>query len=169
VGGTQIVFGAVLVVILLVIALLYGVRQLLLLRRLPLPEEMPPGEWDHQRSQARRRFVMSLLLLVLALMLAGDLLFLEVPAQQLADQREAAERQDEAPPLSDAQRNFARLYASFFILFLLVLMVVVLFAALDFWATRRYGIRQHQKLNADRRDMIEREIARLRRERNGHD
>ncbi len=168
VGWTQIVFGAVLVMVLLFIALLYGVRQLVFLRRMRLPEEMPPGEWDHQHRQARRRVVMSALLLLLGIMLAGDLLFLEVPAQQLADQREAADRQGDAPPLSDADRNFARLYASFFILFLLVLMVVVLFAALDFWATRRYGIRQHRKLNADRRDMIEREIARLRQERNGH-
>jgi hypothetical protein len=168
VGWTQIVYGAVLVVVLLFVALLYGVRQLLVLRRMRLPEEMQPGEWNHQRGQARRRLVMSLLLLLLGIMLAGDLLFLEVPAQQLADQRAALEQQGDSTPLSAEQRSFARFYTSFFILFLLVLMVVVLFAAFDFWATRRYGLRLHRKLIDDRRAMIEREVARLRQDRNGH-
>jgi hypothetical protein len=168
VGWTQIVFGAALVVLVLFVALWFGVRQIMILRRMRLPEEMPPGEWNYQHSQVRRRLVTSLLLLLLGIMLAGDLLYLEVPAQQLADQRAALEREGDATPLSAEQSQFARFYASFFILFLLVLLVVVLFAAFDFWATRRYGIRQHRKLIADRRDMIEREVARLRQERNGH-
>jgi hypothetical protein len=51
---------------------------------------------------------------------------------------------------------------------LLVLMIVVFMAALDYWATRRYGLRQHRKIIDDRRAMIEREISRLRQQRNGH-
>jgi hypothetical protein len=165
VGWTQIVFGAALVVVLLFVALLYGVRQIVALRRMRLPEELPPGEWNYQRSQARRRLVMSFLLLVLAVMLAVALIYLENPAEQL---KQTLEQQGEEKPLDPEQRGFARLYAIFWIIFLLVLMAVVLLAALDFWATRRYGIRLHRKLIADRRDMIEREVSRLRQERNGH-
>jgi hypothetical protein len=165
VGWSQIIFGAVLVVVLLFVALWYGVRQLVILRRMRFPEEMPPGEWSFQRGQARRRLVMSFLLLLLGVMLAIALLYLENPAERL---RVTLEQQGDGTPLDPDQRGFARLYGTFWIVFLLVLMVVVLFAAFDFWATRRYGIRQHRKLIADRRDMIEREVARLRQERNGH-
>ncbi len=107
-------------------------------------------------------------MLLLGVMLAGDLIFLEVPAQQLADQRAELEQHGDTTPLSADQRNFARFYGVFFLFFLLVLMAVVFLAAFDFWATRRYGLRQHRKLIADRRAMIEREVARLRQERNGH-
>jgi hypothetical protein len=168
VGWPQIIFGAILVLVLLFVSLLYGVRQFIALRRLRHAEEMPLDEANHLRSQGRRRLVTSLLLLLLGIMLAGDLIFLEVPAQQLADQRVQQERQGDTTPLSGEQRQFARFYGSFFVFFLLVLMAVVFLAALDFWATRRYGLRQHRKLSADRRAMIEREVSRLRQERNGH-
>lgn len=165
---TQIIFGAILVLVLLSVAILYGVRQVIALRRLRQPEEMPLEERTHQHSQARRRLVTSLLMLVLGVMLASALIFLENPAHQLAQLREALETQGEAPPLTPEQKVFARGYLIFWILFLIVLMAVVFLAALDFWATRRYGLSQHRKIIADRRAMIEREVSRLRRERNGH-
>jgi hypothetical protein len=168
VGWTQILFGAVLVLVLLSVAILYGVRQISALRRLPSAEEMPLEERNYLRSRARRRLVTSLLMLLLGVMLAVDLRYLEVPAQQLADQRAELQQQGDSTPLSAEQRSFARFYGSFFVFFLLVLMVVVLLAALDYWATRRYGLHQHRKLVADRRTMIEREISRLRQERNGY-
>ena len=167
-GWPQIIFGAILVLVLLFVSLWYGVRQIAALRRLRHAEEMPLDEADHSRSQARCRLITSLLMLLLGIMLAGDLIFLEVPAQQLADQRVEQEQQGDTTPFSAEQRRFARFYGGFFVLFLLVLMAVVFLAALDFWATRRYGLRQHRKLSADRRAMIEREVARLRQERNGH-
>jgi hypothetical protein len=168
VGWTQIVFGIVLVVVLLFVAILYAVRQILSLRRLRQTEEMPLDERAYLLGRARRRLVNSLLMFVLGIMLAVDLAYLEMPAQQLADQRAALEQEGEAPPLNPQERWFARLYGSFFVLFLLVLMVVVFLAAFDYWATRRYGLGQRRKLLADRRAMIEREVARLRQERNGH-
>jgi hypothetical protein len=168
VGWTQIIFGVVLVLILLLVAILYGVRQIFALRRLPRAKEMPPEEWNYQRGQARRRLVTSLLFLLLGVMLAIALIYLEAPAEQLSEERAALEKQGPLPPLLGYQRAFVRHYTIFWILFLLVLMAVVLLAALDFWATRRYGLRQHRKLVADRRAMIEREVTRLRRERNGY-
>jgi len=168
VGWTQIIFGAVLVLVLLSVAILYGVRQMIALRRLPSAEAMPLEERNYLRSRARRRLVTSLLMFLLGIMLAVDLVYLEVPAQELADKREELQQQGDSTPLSAEQRWFARVYGSFFVFFLLVLMVVVLLAALDYWATRRYGLHQHRKLSADRRNMIEREISRLRQERNGY-
>jgi hypothetical protein len=41
-------------------------------------------------------------------------------------------------------------------------------ALMDIWAVRRFGLRQTRQLQADRRAMLERQIALMRTERNGH-
>jgi hypothetical protein len=168
VGWPQIIFGAVLVLVLLGTSILYTVRQIAALRRLRVPEEMPLEERAYLHGRAQRRLVTSLLLFLLGVMLTGALVFLEAPAQRLADEQAAREQQGDTTPLDPEQKFFARLYGTFWILFLLILMAVVFLAALDFWATRRYGLRQRRKIVADRRDMIEREVSRLRQERNGY-
>lgn len=167
-GWTQIIFGAVLVLVLLFVAILYIVRQVLALRRLRATEEMALEERAYLHSRARRRLATSSLLFLLGVMLAAALIYLEAPAQQLADARDQMRQQGDDAPLNSEQRTFARVYLGFWILFLLVLMAVIFLAALDYWATRRYGLRQHRKIIDDRRAMIEREVSRLRRERNGH-
>jgi MFS family permease len=167
VGWAQIIFGVVLVLVLLFVAILYIVRQILTLRRLRAAEEMVLEERAYLHGRARRRLVTSLLLLLLGIMLAGALIYLEAPAQQLADDRDAMRQQGDAPELNPEQRGFARAYLIFWILFLLILMAVIFLAALDYWATRVYALRQHRKIIDDRRAMIEREVSRLRRERNG--
>lgn len=167
-GWPQIIFGAVLVLVLLCTSILYIVRQIAALRRLRAAEEMSLEERQYLHSRARRRILTSILLFLLGVMLAGALVYLEAPAQRLADEQAAREQQGDTTPLAPEQKLFARLYGSFWILFLLVLMAVIFLAALDFWATRRYGLHQHRKIVADRRAMIEREVSRLRQERNGH-
>lgn len=167
-GWTQIVFGTVLVVVLLFVAILYAVRQIVALRRLRASEEMPPEERAYLLGRARRRFVASILMFLLGIMLATALVCLEEPAERLAQERAEQERQGDRTPLSDEQRFFARLYTVFWIAFLLILMIVVFLAALDFWATRRFGLGQQRQISTDRRAMIEREVSRLRQERNGH-
>lgn len=168
-GWPQIIFGVVLILVLFFTAILYTVRQVQDLRRLRAAEEMPLEERDYSRRRARRRLIMSLLLFLLGVLLAGALLYLEGPAHELAEERAALrQQQGDAPPLSPEQRHLARLYLSFWIVFLLLLMAVVFLAALDYWATRRYARNQHRKISDDRRAMIEREIARVRQERDGY-
>jgi hypothetical protein len=167
-GWPQIIFGVVLVLVLLSVAILYIVRQIVALRRLRTTEEMALEERAYLHGRARRRLVTSLLLFLLGIMLAGALIYLEVPAQRLADEQAAKEQQGDRTPLAPEKREFAQFYGWFWILFLFILMAVVFLAALDYWATRRYGLRQHRKIIDDRRAMIEREVSRLRQERNGH-
>jgi uncharacterized membrane protein YhaH (DUF805 family) len=168
VAWSQIIFGVVLVFVLLFVAILYIARQILALRRLRASEEMSLEEHTYLHGRARRRLFTSMLLFVLGIMLAGALIYLENPAQQLADEQTAKEQQGDKTPLAPEQKHFAQLYGYFWILFLLILMLVVFLAAIDYLATRRFALRQHRKIIDDRRAMIEREIARLRRERNGH-
>ncbi len=167
-GLQQIIFGIILVLVLLIVAILYIVRQVLALRRLRAVEEMSLEERAYLHGRAQRRLITSLLLFLLGVMLAGALIYLEAPAQRLADEQAAKEQQGDTTPLAPEMRKFAQLYAWFWILFLLILMAVVFLAALDYWSTRRYGLRQHRKIIDDRRAMIEREVSRLRQERNGH-
>jgi hypothetical protein len=168
VGWPQIIFGVALVLVLLSVAILYIVRQIVALRRLRATEEMALEEREYLHGRARRRLVTSLLLFLLGIMLAGALVYLEAPAQRLAEEQAAKEQQGDKTPLAPEKREFAQFYAWFWILFLLILMAVVFLAALDYWTTRRYGIHQHRKIIDDRRAMIEREVSRLRQERNGH-
>jgi len=169
VGWPQIIFGVVLVLVLLSVAILYIVRQILALRRLRATEEMALEERAYLYGRARRRLVTSLLLFLLGVMLAGALIYLEAPAQRLAEEQAAKVQEGDTTPLAPEMRKFAQLYGWFWILFMLILMAVVFLAALDYLATRRYGIRQHRKIIDDRRAMIEREVSRLRQERNGHE
>lgn len=168
-GWPQIIFGVALVLVLLSVAILYIVRQIVALRRLRASEEMAVEERVYLYGRARRRLITSLLLLLLGVMLAGALISLEPQAQRLVEEQEAKEQQGDATPLNPEQSLFARFWLSFWILFLLILMAVVFLAALDYWATRRFGLRQHRKIIDDRRAMIEREVSRMRQERNGHE
>jgi di/tricarboxylate transporter len=165
VGWPQTVFGALLVAALLFVSLFYAWRQFRALRALrasPPPDE----EARYEHAKARRRLANSVLMLVLAGLLASGLVYFEAPAQRLADQRDA---EPEGKPLSPQDRPFARAYGWYWIAVLLVLLAVVVLAAIDLFSTRRYGLRQYRKLQADRRAMVEHQVARLRQQRNGHE
>jgi hypothetical protein len=171
VAPNQLVTGFVLVVAVLALALYYAWRQLKSLRQ---PSEPGSPEDRYRRAQIRRRLISSALMLVLAAQLAGALIFLEDRAQQQgrrADARaEVRQRGGEAQPTVE-ERNFARLYGAYWLATLVVLLVIVMLALADLWATRRFAVQAHRQLQADRREMIDREIARLRQEkqeRNGH-
>jgi hypothetical protein len=167
VSANQIVFGAVLVAVLLFLALFYGWRQVMALRRQRTDEDLSSEDAVYHRRRAWRRLVNSALMLILAGLLAGVLIGLENRAQQLAEERDALPK-DQEIPLTTEQRQFVNLYSALWIVFLLVLLAVVVLAAVDAWSTRSYALRQFRKLHADRRAMIERQVIRLRQERNGH-
>jgi hypothetical protein len=163
VGWPQTVAGALLVVLLVAVSAFFLGQQVQVLRQL---RRFPRAEDEDRRvrRQTYRRLVTSGLLLVLGVLLAMALLYLEAPAQQLADYSDAQRAAGREVQLTD----FGRLYAWFWIVFLLILMAVVFLAAFDLWATRRHGLRERRRIQADRRAMLEEQLGRLRRERNGH-
>jgi hypothetical protein len=165
-GAGQIVFGTALVVVLVGLAIFYGQRQLATLRRLRERMETSSEEDVYLHQQARRRLVNSVLMMLLAIVLVVFLVCLEGPMQRLVEEREKV-AEGERVPLTPEQKSFAYLYYGFLIAFMLVLFAIVVIAAMDAWATRRFAVKQYRKLMEDRRDMIERQAARLRHERNG--
>ena len=150
---SEIVFGSLLVVVLLLLSSYFGWRQLVVLRKLRA-ETLPGAEAQYERRMAYRRLVSCGLTLLLGLILAGALLlfdpaFMKIPATELTPD----------------QRQMLRVWGGSWVAILLLLLVVVGIAAVDLWSTRRHALQQFRKLQADRRAMIQRQTMRLREER----
>jgi hypothetical protein len=163
---TQLIFGSLLVAALLALAAYFTWAQLLTFRRLRTSSDLPSVERDYQRRQAWRRLLGCGLMGIFAGLLVGSF-WLERPARELIEQREAAADEGESPDFTPDQRDFAKLFGWYWIALLAVLLAILVVAALDLLATRNYGIRQFRQLQADRRAMIEHQAARLRHQRNG--
>ena len=141
--------------------LFYAGRQLRSLRRLRETPDAFAEETSRERHQCWRRLAGSILLLLIAVLIAAAQLWLEERAQRLAD------RDKTQFPLTADEKTFLRFYTSVWITVLVLLFAVIVLAAFDVWAIRRYGRIQHRKIRDARRDMIAHQLQRLREERGG--
>ena len=157
----ELTFGSLLVVVLLALAGYFAWQEVQELRRLRLPGGPPPDEARYIYRRAWRRLFCSGLLVVFAGLLIGTY-FLEMPLQQLINQKQAGDTE-----FSREQQDFLTLYRVYWIVALLVLLAIIATAGIDLWVLRRFSLREHRKIQADRRAMIEREVALIRRQRNG--
>jgi hypothetical protein len=158
------IVGLLIVVVLLAIAGWFGWRQIQTLRTLPRQENLSSEDRHYFRSQAWRRLVGCVLMLMLAGLLAGwFLLGLNEFATTLGKQ--AKEAGDGGLTAEERQRLNVCIY--YVVGLLLVLLATIGTAWVDFWAIRRYGLRHRRQIQDERRAMIERQVARLRREGNG--
>ncbi len=162
----EIVCGSLLVGVLLALSVYFSRQQLLMLRHLRQTPGLPAEEMRYERQKAYRRLVSCSLTLVLAVLLVVLLVY-GWPVEPIADERGGFDPGKE-PPIPDEQRPLLRIWGWTLISFLLVLMLVLILAAVDLLATRRFGLRQYRKLQDDRRAMVQRQVNRMRRERNGH-
>jgi len=167
VASHQIVFGVILIVLLLAMAGFYAWRQGRTLGGLR-QDDLEPQERRYLRNQAWRRLVGSALMVVLAVMLAAHFV-LEEQANKLVTEGESNQQQGIKRPLHQEEAQFVNFYRNFWGFFVLVLFALIIFAGWDYVAIRTYGKRQYRQIQADRRAMIESELARLRSQRNGHD
>jgi hypothetical protein len=168
VESSELIYGGILVAVLLGLAGYYGFRQVRLLRGLRQPDERSLEEREFTRRQAWRRLVSSALMVLLAGLLAGSAAFTPTVPHLTTSDAAATATGDEPRPDSDEQRYAKIAYNSYWIVFLLVLLAILVMAGLDVVAIQRYGRKQLLQIQTDRRAMIEKEVARLRRDRNGH-
>lgn len=162
------VAAGLIVAILLSLAAYYTWRQTQTLHHLKDQPELAPEDRTYYHRQAWRRLVGCLLMVVLGLMMAGSyLLGLEARAKEIGQWAQAQRDRHETPVLDAEQQNFVRLYTSVWIATLLILLTILSLAAADIWAIRRFGVRHHRLLQAERRAMLEDQISRLRRDRGG--
>jgi hypothetical protein len=167
VSDPQIIATVVLVALLLAWAVFSAWRQVQTLRTLPDAENLPPEDLRYLRRQAWLRLVNSGLMVALAVLLALSF-YVEKPAQALIDEGNAARERGEEPEDTAEHRLFVKYYGAYWISVLLLLLGMVSIALHDMLAIRRFGRRHYRKIQEDRRAMIARQVARLRRDRNGH-
>jgi hypothetical protein len=167
VGTWQIVFSVLIVVVTAGLGGYYAWRQWQTLRRLRADPALPDDERAFLRNQAWRRLAGAVILLLFAALFVG-IFFLEGPANRLVQEGEENVAKNESRPLNEAQRQFLRLYGGYVIVLLLLVLALIGVAGYEIFAIRRYSVRHMRRIQDERRAMIARETARLRRERNGH-
>jgi hypothetical protein len=169
VDATELTFAAVIFCAMLGLAFYFGRQQMQTLRRLRAPNDLPAEDVVDLRRQARFRVVGCVLLVVLGAQVGGAYVFgLEASVRQLGEQMDALRREHGEVNLDADQQRLRSFYGIYWIAALIVLLLIVLLAAYDIWAIRRYGRRHRQKIDAERRAMLEGQVARFRSQRNGH-
>jgi hypothetical protein len=166
VGTGQIAFGILIVVLTAALGGYYSWRQWQTLRRVH-DSILPDDERLFLRNQAWRRLAGSVLMLVFAGLFVG-VFFFEGPAAELARQGAEAVAHGERPELDPAQKEFVRLYGGYVIMLLLLVLGFLGIAGYEIYAIRRYSVQHMRRIQDERRAMIARETARLRRERDEH-
>ncbi len=147
----------------------FAAQQRATLRRLKSETELADDERSYQRNQALLRLTCCVLMLILGGLVAGAYAFgLEGRATELGKAMQVQRDRGEEPVLTPDERQFRKFYLGYWIVTLLVLLAIVILASIDVWTIRRFQRRQMAKLNADRREMIEEQVAILRSRRNGY-
>jgi uncharacterized membrane protein len=160
---TQTIFGAGLVLVLIVFGAYTAWKQWLALRTTNADPALSDEDREHFRKQAARRLTGAVLMFALAGVLVGAF-FIEGRAQELADKNQALLDRGEKPTLNPEDRQFGEFYATVWIIVLLILLVLITLAGMDYLAIRRYGRRHYQVIRDERRAMIQEELRRYRRE-----
>lgn len=164
----HILLGGALAILLALIAWYYIRRSVRTLQTTTPAFEMLPNERRFLRRQAWRRLANSVLMLILAVLLATWYAAgINNRADQLAEERVAQRVDGKAPPMNEEQKERGRFFAGYVIVMLSLLGVIVLMAGIDLFATRMYGLRELRQINSDRRAMLARQIDRWRQERDG--
>jgi ABC-type nickel/cobalt efflux system permease component RcnA len=162
VNTNELIFAIMMVVLLLGLGGYMGWRQWRTLRRLP-HLDIPGDDRKYQQTLAWRRLISAGLLIILAgLMVSSYWLGQERRAHEMSQQRQA----EDTPPSAE-QKQFLTQYSTFWIVFGLVLLGLVGLAFMDIWTIHRFARRSLRQIQADRRAMIEHEVAEYRRQRNG--
>ena len=164
----ELIFAGLIVVVLISVAVYYGPRQLQALRNLRTDSESDARDRRYLRAQAWRRLINSALMLFLAALLVGS--YIVGQERQATEIGAKATNQTEPPGSGPGaeQERFLNRYSATWILIGLVLFAILALAFADLWAIRNFGLRHYRKIQADRREVIQREVARLRSQRNGH-
>lgn len=135
-------------------------RQIVTLKRLRADADIPSDEREYLRSQARRRMLMSVLILGLAGMLSGAFVSqLEFRAEQLGQKKPAAELDANGPIIKEQDVEFLRFYIIYWSSTLLLIFVLVSMAIVDIVATRRYAWQQLRRIQSENRSILERDLA----------
>ena len=165
----ELAFAALIVLVLVGLAVYYGPRQWRILRDVDRQDGLDAADRRYYRSQAWRRLVNSALMLLLAgLLVATYVMGQERQAMQFGEAKVLGAGQDDGTGPNADQKRFLNQYSATWFAIILTLLAILTLAFVDLWAIRRFGLRHYRQIQADRREVIRREVTRLRSQRNGH-
>lgn len=152
--------GLLLAAVLLFLGVGTALRQRANLQRLHARSHVPSDEHAYLRGQARRRLVISAILILLGLLIGGSFLSgIEEHATALGDRNKAGE------PPSDDEKRFLQFYGALWILIIVLVFGLVCFSILDAWAARRYWQGVFRRLRNDHNTLMQRDLALYRQQR----
>lgn len=131
--------------VLLAVAAYFAQRQQHILQHLRFSTTLTKDHRRYLLKQSWRRLFGSLLLVVLAVMLVGSL-FLDY---------------EPTPPEVDleAAKQSIRFLSAYVMAMLLVVLLILVVAVFDFWATARFGVEQRKQLVQEHQELLEAELA----------
>jgi hypothetical protein len=164
VDSAELIFGALIVLVLLGVGGFYTWGQVRTLRGLGTTANFSPDERRYVRRQAWRRLTCSVLMVVFAVLLI-TFYSIEQGEPPRDDRAKAAAAGKDKEP-SPAEREFVRRLSLYSLVLGTLLVAILCLAFWDMLATRRYTLRQLRQIN-DLHDAFEQQAARLRHPRNG--
>ncbi|MSQ93366.1 MAG: hypothetical protein EXR98_02285 [Gemmataceae bacterium] len=153
-NALEIAIGILFAIILIAVAVSFGWRQRLTLKKLHADRMVPKDQRLYLLKQCQRRLFGSGLLVLLAGMLIGCL-FLDFDPQRLTPEGVAQVDRETA-------KQATQFLGFYFMSMLLLVMVMLALAVFDFWATARHGVQQQKQLFQEHQEMLEAELTELR-------
>lgn len=152
--------------ILLLIAVMSIRKQLANLDRLKKDAHVPSDDRKYLTKQARRRIITGGLLIGLATMLSGTYFSgMERRAERLGEEKRPVDEEGRKQPMAEEDKDFIRFYSIYWIGILFLIFLIVSFAIVDIWATRRYAWAQLKRISQEHRTVLERDLAMYRQQR----
>ena len=136
-----------------------GYRQVSAIKRARSERFMAEEDRRYIRRQAKRRLVISALLLIEGGMLSTYYLSGMDARMDAIPERNKAEVQASADEVQDQDKRFTRLVAFYWIAVVLILAVFVGVTVIDVWATRKYWMTRYWEIKAEHEAKLQRDLA----------
>ncbi len=158
--------GVVLVVAIVLMGTIFAWKQWRNLRNLKNRDDLPKEDHTYFRQRALRRFFCSVVMVIVAGLLAGSY-FLEAEYQKVTQEVKQRSEGTEKPAIEPEEKDFVRRFTAYWITALLFLLIFAVLAAIDIWATLKYGFQKHRHLQQTHRDQLQEAVQKFRKDRNG--
>lgn len=125
-------------------------------RRLAARKHVPSDELGYLQRRYRRRLWTAFVLILVGGLIAGA--YLSGMERRIANLPKA-QAEGEKPKLTDDQKQFIRLWSSFWIVVVILVFVLFVLAIADSWATRRYWYGQLRQMRDEHQSKLRRDLA----------
>lgn len=153
--------GITLATVILLVGITTCIWQLRARRILMSRNFVPSDEFTYLYNRYRRRLFTGTLLIVVGLMIGTAYLSgMETRADALGEPKNGPiPLEVDKPKMTQDDKDFLRLWGSYWIVVVLLVFVVLGCAFTDAWSTRRYALKQYYMLREDHQTKLRRDLA----------